>query len=879
MSGTPFPAALARLRDLNGWLLWRWVEVKGKLTKPPFQSRFPERNASNRNPKHWSDFRTARDARRAGKADGIGFVVSVCQEIVWGDLDDCRNPETGSISDWAMRIVRMANTYTEITPSGRGLRIVGLLTGEGAGTAIHTAFKLAGGGKGEIFYRADRYVTISGRRLKDTPDELRPIDETISMIQGESLTSRDRLESSSRDLIPASPDDLYDPVLTMIDKRPLALSEEQVRDYLAKLPPHNAEIAPGVPWWSYPRWMDVVFAVHDQTGGSEDGYALVDEWCATTPHYDSDGLRAKWESARGSDKGDAVTFRSVIKWANDWTRPEREAEFDRIMSLMVQAQNRVELEDAKLCAQLLQIDSTTMRVLLTAQYRTAFRRITGSNLSEAAAKKELAFRNPEMTNMPDWLKSFCWVSGTGKFYNAHNGMLYTPQTFDITFGDRFLTEEEIAQGIDTPMLMTPHKAAVSRYKIPEVSALGYMPYVEGDTSADDALSQEGGGGSRRPRIYVLNGTRYVNRYHTRGAVDAVYVPWSDETRAEIKLIVSLFRRVCGSKRDTAIMLSFLRHVLLYRTRVRFCPVLSSAEGSGKTTAMVKIPCLLFGAENVGIYPPQVLLDKSDGSWMDGDLWKVIEEVWVPEGARLAVIERMKTVITNDSVSPRFMYEGTRTVPNTASYVGLTNHDDVLALTSKDTRFYPIQGERVATARAMAALLASDPTYYHRLNAAIRRSIGAFRGWLETEFVPHPDFSATNGRAPASDIKQRVIEEARDPLDRDILHLLEQETHPLLTRGVVCLVTLHRTLVERGVSILMGGERKRVPEVLSAALKRLDLRARGQFRVGYIGRDDIDTPSDAPTDNRTRIYTSGDGPFDQGEITAARLNAWVDNDGL
>jgi len=878
----PFPAALAHLKAISGWVIWRWVETKpGKFTKPPFQPRHPDRNASNRNPAHWSDFKTAIARVREDRAKGTGFVVSASPDECWIDVDDCRNKETGALNEFAQRLLRLTSTYAEITPSGEGIRIVGTLTGSYAAKPIHKPYKIAGGGKGEVFFHAHRYVTITGDRLPDVPDELAPVDEIVSLILRESVISRDGAGvSTSTDLIPVPGSD--DPVLDIDTRPPMNLSLDQIATYLAKLPPHDAKDEAGESWWTRDRWLQVIFAVHDDTHGSEDGYSLLDAWCAATPFYDPDGLRVRWDSARGSAGGEArVSIRTVIKWANDWTKPQRDNAFNDLVERISTANNRQELEDCAEEARGLQIDTTTGRAMLISHFRIAFRRIVGTSLPENIARRELAFRDPNVANMPPWLRSFCWVSGIKKFYDAQNGQLYDSAGFDITFGKRFMTPEEIAQGADTPSV-SPTGMATNRFQVPVVAALGYRPESESVGGSDDGLEDfsddDGNDGVRKPRIYVMNGLRYVNRFHTRGAVPSKHGPWTDQEKEDIKLILSLYRRVCGTERDTMILLSFLHSVIILRKRVRFCIVLSSAEGTGKTTALSTIPALLIGQENVGVYQPNVLMDRSDGSWMDGHLLKVIEEVWVHEAARAAVIERMKPVITNDTVSPRFMYEGTRNVLNTASYIGLTNHPDVLALTSKDTRFYPIQPVEVQTAAQVDALIAADPGYYGRVRAAIRRSLPAFKGWLETKFRPHPDFHAPNGRAPESETKQRVIEEAREPLERDIMDLLRQELHPLITPDVVCVRTLQRFLLERGVQIMHGGEKKRMSEVLSVALRRLDFQARGQFRLSCLTNQE-DELDDTPADNRTRIYTSGVGPLDKGTLTSGRIDAYVELDGL
>ena len=51
------------------------------------------------------------------------------------DLDDCRNPETGEIAAWAQEIIDRFDSYTEVSPTGTGVRILirtatGLLPGD-----------------------------------------------------------------------------------------------------------------------------------------------------------------------------------------------------------------------------------------------------------------------------------------------------------------------------------------------------------------------------------------------------------------------------------------------------------------------------------------------------------------------------------------------------------------------------------------------------------------------------------------------------------------------------------------------------------------------------------------------------------------------------
>ena len=90
------------------------------------------------------------------------------------DIDDCRDPETGDINPWAMELVAKAGSYTEITPSGEGLRILGY----GSGEKIHRKQPVAKANcvSLESYRKAERYITITGNALPDSKVELADLD-------------------------------------------------------------------------------------------------------------------------------------------------------------------------------------------------------------------------------------------------------------------------------------------------------------------------------------------------------------------------------------------------------------------------------------------------------------------------------------------------------------------------------------------------------------------------------------------------------------------------------------------------------------------------------------------------------------------------------
>ena len=128
------PSALMPLTEERRWVVWpwEWRAVKngaGKWTKPPRMPRDPSRNARSNDPTTWDTYETALATVTAGNADGVGYML-LGSDVGAGDLDHCRDPETGAIDQWAEALSAEADgAYREVTVSGSGLRVIGRVNG------------------------------------------------------------------------------------------------------------------------------------------------------------------------------------------------------------------------------------------------------------------------------------------------------------------------------------------------------------------------------------------------------------------------------------------------------------------------------------------------------------------------------------------------------------------------------------------------------------------------------------------------------------------------------------------------------------------------------------------------------------------------------
>ena len=141
------------LRRRPQWLVWKLEERDGKPpTKVPYIAGGVGK-ASSTDSETWRSFDEAVAALKTGRYDGIGFVFCTGDPYASVDLDDCRNPETGELEEWAAKIVQDLGGYTEVSPSGKGVHI--LVRGKAPNKKR---------GKVEA-YSSERYFTMTGQVL------------------------------------------------------------------------------------------------------------------------------------------------------------------------------------------------------------------------------------------------------------------------------------------------------------------------------------------------------------------------------------------------------------------------------------------------------------------------------------------------------------------------------------------------------------------------------------------------------------------------------------------------------------------------------------------------------------------------------------------
>ena len=140
----------------------QWMEKRQKWDKIPHNAYQPQYGVSTAKPDAWADYETAIAAFKQHKKAfaGLGYLMTGAHGIVGTDLDDCFDED--GLQPWAAKIVKRLNTYTELSPSGNGLRLFSLGEIDEDWNNHEVGIEVYGGS-------APRFLTVTGCHLPGTP--------------------------------------------------------------------------------------------------------------------------------------------------------------------------------------------------------------------------------------------------------------------------------------------------------------------------------------------------------------------------------------------------------------------------------------------------------------------------------------------------------------------------------------------------------------------------------------------------------------------------------------------------------------------------------------------------------------------------------------
>lgn len=145
------------MKERRNWVGWRWSSSRGKV---PVQASGAVARVNDSST--WGTFNELIESGR--QLDGVGFVLTD-SPYIGIDIDDCM--DGGRLQRKAWKVVERFGSYAELSPSGRGVHIIGRGRAVFPSSGSQDGRRLSGamGFKSFEVYNSARYLTVTGRFL------------------------------------------------------------------------------------------------------------------------------------------------------------------------------------------------------------------------------------------------------------------------------------------------------------------------------------------------------------------------------------------------------------------------------------------------------------------------------------------------------------------------------------------------------------------------------------------------------------------------------------------------------------------------------------------------------------------------------------------
>lgn len=605
-----------------------------------------------------------------------------------------------------------------------------------------------------------------------------------------------------------------------IDPGPTEHTIEQAKEILHRLP--NDDVA-GTQ--SYDAWLWAGMALYHQTAGSDEGLEIWKEWSAQSSKHVAAECDKKWPSFAADNKARRpITLRWILRVTEETRQAEIKETADGIKANIAAATTIDQIRAHAAKVKHLDIDNV-QRETFAGLVQQRIQSVSGQKIPVALARSLVRFEAKTEPAVPEWVAPWVYISGSNEFYNWKHRTSMTPAAFDSAHTRLFVDDKMKREG-KAYADCRPSDVALNIHRIPVVDRRAYKP--------------------GEPTVFTLDGVPCVNTYSDVGVPSVPETPTAKDAE-NLRFIQRHIRWHFPDAREEALFVSWLSHVAK-GGRVRWAILVHGVEGNGKTFYFELMGSVL-GPSNVKVIAPRDL-EQQFTSWAEGSQFSLIEEIKVAHG-RFDVMNALKPIITNDVVSVRRMRTDSYMVPNTASYMALTNYADALPIDGKDRRYMILQ-----TAPQKSDVDALPADYFTRLFAALKESAGAIRGWL-LSYEPHPEFNP-NGRAPMTNSKQLMLDLTENDEVRAIRACLAaNEGVPGLSERLLRTDLLAQKLMDMGEAVP-------ATRTMNRALMDMGLTYIGRVRVA-----DGDRP---------RWWSNQPSAFMvNGEASRDRILAWLDPD--
>ena len=537
----------------------------------------------------------------------------------------------------------------------------------------------------------------------------------------------------------ADAEDDGDDLMRLVVAQPLDITDGEVD---AALETYEAE---GL---DYDAWLRVGMALYHQFQGGDEGWGRWLAWSERSAKHDPRQMRTKWRSFGSGSRERPVTFASVIKMAGGLQRAveirpggqtfealrlraEAVSSMDEYRSLRNEVR---EMNDARL--------PKDMRSIIIGTVHEAWAKgaMIGKREVNAAFKFVGKSARPlgDDADRPEWLEDWVFCESDSTFERVSVRHSVNAMSWRMMH-DRM--PEVIASGVDAVTFASTHS------RIPTVAGLMYWP----------------GAGE----IFLgPDGMRRLNSFADSGVDPCASLEGDEDGQRVVDLFMAHVRNTVRDERERRILIDFMAFVIQNPgKRVRWALLLHGIEGNGKSYFFNVMQHALGANARV---VSTTAIDSGFTGWAEGAILIGVEEIRIAGTNKYAVLDKMKPLITNDTIAVVHKGRDEKAIPNFASYMMMTNHADAIPVGDNDRRYCVITTRHTRKEDLYEQHNGKEgvTAYFNTLFAETARRSDALARML-MDWKVSADFHE-GGRAPETDglvaMRSLHVSEERDDLE-------------------------------------------------------------------------------------------------------------------
>lgn len=417
-------------------------------------------------------------------------------------------------------------------------------------------------------------------------------------------------------------------------------TDDNIKDLLVNLDP------------SMPNndWVKVGLALY--RWDSQRGLEIWEEWSKKGTNYTPLETSKRWKSFSHTPEK-KVTLGTLIYMNKEKDFEKKQENIDNFISYInCSGLKEIELNVYKKIKESNFAEFEIERLIKTLQQRLKF--LTGIKPKITSIREKiLKNKNINFNSTGDWYKKWIYLNSHNSFVNLETLQFYKTEAFNI---ENNIFVKELNQNAST-----------------YISKNGLIPVVE--KMEYNPQSQE--------QIYEKDGVKILNSFNHKTLPNSKEI--SEEGHNYINRLQTHIRFLIGEQNEK-LFTEWLAYQFQNKgKKINWCPVIQSVEGMGKSF-FANLLKLCLGNKNFRVITPNDIISTYN-SWATNSCVTVINELKIQGHNRHDIINELKPLITDDSISIKEKYIQTYNTVNTTNYICFTNYKDAIPINRTDRRYW------------------------------------------------------------------------------------------------------------------------------------------------------------------------------------------------